>query len=220
MFETQSVKQTPTAKRITQASQTVVTGASASEPMLKPVAPSRSPFQLAFARAAWIGAPSSAPPPKNALRIPKTSGPASGVSREDGDDHVEVEADELLAIARTASARRMSALPRVAQALRDRCARTSARIALDLEELVLAHEGASAVSTARKVIELIRSRRRCRRMMITPAIAGPMMRAPLKRPVLSATAFGSSSRPTIWNVSDCRPGASRTSALPPRNAST
>jgi hypothetical protein len=36
---------------------------------------------------------------------------------------------------------------------------------------------------------------------------------------LSATAFGSSRGPTIWNVSDCRPGASKASAIPPSAAS-
>ena len=54
----------------------------------------------------------------------------------------------------------------------------------------------------------------------TPAIAGPITREPLKRPELSATAFGSSRGPTIWNVSDWRPGASKASATPPRAAST
>ena len=56
--------------------------------------------------------------------------------------------------------------------------------------------------------------------MTRPAIAGPMTREPLKRPELSATAFGSSRGPTIWNVSDCRPGASNASAMPPSAAST
>ena len=37
---------------------------------------------------------------------------------------------------------------------------------------------------------------------------------------VSATAFGSSSRPTIWNVSAWRPGASKTSAVLERIAST
>ena len=32
----------------------------------------------------------------------------------------------------------------------------------------------------------------------TPAIAGPITREPLKRPALSATAFGSERGPTIW----------------------
>ena len=36
--------------------------------------------------------------------------------------------------------------------------------------------------------------------MTTPASAGPKMRAVLNRLEFSATAFGSSSRPTIWNV--------------------
>ena len=48
---------------------------------------------------------------------------------------------------------------------------------------------------------------RCRRAAMTrPAIAGPMIREPLKRPELRATAFGSYAGPTIWNVSDWRPG--------------
>jgi hypothetical protein len=49
--------------------------------------------------------------------------------------------------------------------------------------------------------------------MTTPPSAGPAMRAMLNRLELSAIAFGSSSRPTIWNVSDWRAGASSTSAV-------
>ena len=56
--------------------------------------------------------------------------------------------------------------------------------------------------------------------MITPAIAGPITREPLKRPAFRATAFGSSRGPTSWNVSDCRPGASKASVMPPSAAST
>ena len=56
--------------------------------------------------------------------------------------------------------------------------------------------------------------------MTSPAIAGPITREPLKRPELSATAFGSSRGPTIWKVSDCRPGASNARAMPPSAAST
>ena len=48
----------------------------------------------------------------------------------------------------------------------------------------------------------------------TPAIAGPKMRARLKRLELSATAFGNSSLPTIWNVRFWRDGASNTIAVP------
>jgi hypothetical protein len=55
--------------------------------------------------------------------------------------------------------------------------------------------------------------------MTTPAMAGPTMREPLKSPELSATAFGSSRGPTIWNVSDWRPGASNARAMPPSAAS-
>ena len=42
---------------------------------------------------------------------------------------------------------------------------------------------------------------------------GPTTREALKRLAFSATAFGSSSRPTIWKVSAWRPGASKTSAV-------
>ena len=52
MFETQSVKQMPTKKRIVHAAATELTGASASRPALKPVAPISSAFQLARLRAA------------------------------------------------------------------------------------------------------------------------------------------------------------------------
>ncbi len=51
--------------------------------------------------------------------------------------------------------------------------------------------------------------------MMTPAIAGPMIRDALTRPEFSATAFGSSFGPTISNVSDWRPGPSSTKAMPP-----
>ena len=52
-----------------------------------------------------------------------------------------------------------------------------------------------------------------------PASAGPTTREALSKPELSATAFGSSFGPTISNVSDCRPGASSTSVIPPSRAS-
>ena len=52
----------------------------------------------------------------------------------------------------------------------------------------------------------------------TPANAGPKIRAMLKRLELSATAFGSSSRPTIWKVRFWRDGASKTSAVPVKAA--
>ena len=54
----------------------------------------------------------------------------------------------------------------------------------------------------------------------TPPSAGPTMRPRLNSVELSATAFGSSSRPTIWNVMLCRAGASRTSAVPVSAAMT
>ena len=50
--------------------------------------------------------------------------------------------------------------------------------------------------------------------MMSPASAGPKMRAVLNRLELSAIAFGSSSRPTIWKVRFWRDGASKTSAVP------
>ncbi len=53
----------------------------------------------------------------------------------------------------------------------------------------------------------------------TPARAGPTTREALKRLAFSATAFESSSRPTIWKVSAWRPGASKTIAVLERIAS-
>ena len=70
-------------------------------------------------------------------------------------------------------------------------------------------------STARKLIELIAKHQPDPTAAIsTPASAGPKIRAVLKRLELSAIAFGSSSRPTIWNVRFCRDGASKTRAVP------
>ena len=54
----------------------------------------------------------------------------------------------------------------------------------------------------------------------TPPAAGPTTRAALNRLELRATAFGSSSRPTISNVSAWRAGASSTSTVPRRPASS
>ncbi len=62
---------------------------------------------------------------------------------------------------------------------------------------------ASAASTARKLKELMTKQTPVPATAITtPAIAGPITRAPLKRPALSAIAFGSERGPTIWYVSD------------------
>ena len=47
-----------------------------------------------------------------------------------------------------------------------------------------------------------------------------MMRADVPRPALSATAFVRSSRPTIWNTSVCRAGASSAIAMPWTKPST
>ena len=70
-------------------------------------------------------------------------------------------------------------------------------------------------STARKLTAFDAKHQPTPTAAITmPPSAGPAMRAMLKRLELSATAFGSSSRPTIWNVRDWRAGASSTSAVP------
>ena len=79
----------------------------------------------------------------------------------------------------------------------------------------------SPTSTARNVTVLIAKQTPTPKAAIsTPAKAGPTTRDALKRLAFSATAFGSSSRPTIWNVSAWRPGASKTSAVLERIAST
>ncbi len=78
---------------------------------------------------------------------------------------------------------------------------------------------ASATKTARKLKAFRTKQIPVPAAAITsPAIAGPITREPLKRPALSATAFGSEWRPTIWNVSDCLPGASNASVMPPSAA--
>ena len=79
----------------------------------------------------------------------------------------------------------------------------------------------SPASTARNVAALIAKHQPMPTAAIsTPPIAGPTIRPALNRDELSATAFGSSSRPTSWKVSAWRFGASKTSAAPPRKAST
>ena len=78
----------------------------------------------------------------------------------------------------------------------------------------------SPMRTARNVTVLIAKQTPTPKAAIrTPAIAGPTTREALKRLAFSATAFDSSSRPTIWKVSACRPGASKTIAVLERIAS-
>ena len=73
----------------------------------------------------------------------------------------------------------------------------------------------SPASTARKLNALIAKHQPAPTAAIRmPASAGPKMRAVLNMLELSATAFGSSSRPTSWNVRFWRDGASNTSAVP------
>ena len=76
------------------------------------------------------------------------------------------------------------------------------------------------MSTARKVTALIAKQTPVLKAAISaPAIAGPTTLEALKRLAFSATAFGSSARPTIWKVRACRPGASKTRAVLERTAS-
>ena len=56
--------------------------------------------------------------------------------------------------------------------------------------------------------------------IISPARAGPMMRAVLNVAELRPTAFVSSSGPTISETNDCRAGASNAEPIPNRNAIT
>ena len=69
--------------------------------------------------------------------------------------------------------------------------------------------------TARKLSELIRKHRPTpATAMSTPASAGPTMREALNRLEFNAIALGSSSRPTIWMVNDCRAGVSKMVTMP------
>src|SRR5438876_3213815 len=56
--------------------------------------------------------------------------------------------------------------------------------------------------------------------IITPAMAGPMMRADVKLALFNETALATSSGPTIWITKDWRLGLSTTVTQPSRKAST
>ena len=74
------MKQTPVKKSRIAHIQTVVRGARSNRQTLKPPVPKTSAFQLARPSDAESSAPTSAPPPKQAERMPKTSGPVFSVS--------------------------------------------------------------------------------------------------------------------------------------------
>ena len=57
-------------------------------------------------------------------------------------------------------------------------------------------------------------------MIVTPAMAGPMMRPALKMVELMATALANSSRPTISTAKACRVGVSTAEMTPTATAST
>ena len=80
LLAVQSVKQTPVTNRSAAETAIVSCGARASSAMPNPSVPSSSTFQLARASAADRRAPTRAPVPKLAERIPNTSGPAPSVS--------------------------------------------------------------------------------------------------------------------------------------------
>jgi len=73
--------------------------------------------------------------------------------------------------------------------------------------------------TARKLAALMAKQRVTPTVAIsTPATAGPVARARLKREALSETALGSSFRPTISKTNDWRAGVSTTCTAPPTAA--
>ncbi len=75
--------------------------------------------------------------------------------------------------------------------------------------------------TARKLAALIAKQRVTPTVAIsTPATAGPVARARLKRDALRETALGSSLRPTISKTKDWRAGMSTTCTAPPTAART
>ena len=93
--------------------------------------------------------------------------------------------------------------------------------ALDAARAPPAASASRPARTARKLTALIAKQTPTPQAAITtPASAGPTTREALKRLAFSATAFGSSSRPTIWKVSAWRPGASKTIAVLESAAST
>ena len=56
--------------------------------------------------------------------------------------------------------------------------------------------------------------------IVRPPMAGPTMRAPLKRMLFSGTAFRSRSLPTISGTNACRVGLSKALLTPSASAST
>ena len=164
--------------------------------------------------AEWT-APVNAPAPKHAERSPSVLGPASSVSEVSTGEAWRLKPAVLttIVIASTRAAPRASAGRRRAPS-----ARFSAPWMLLGRSRItgsLTRMSQRLVSTARKLSALIAKRAPTPNAATrTPANAGPITRDPLKRLALSAIALGSSCRPTIWNVSAWRPGASKTSAVP------
>ena len=114
----------------------------------------------------------------------------------------------------------LGVVPREANALGDRRSSTRARVALDLEELVLAHQrerGQHGEEGDRVDEEADAGAAEADDHAGDRGADDPRA---VEEAGVHAIAFGSSSRPTIWNVNAWRPGASSTSALPPRNART
>src|SRR6266699_3117688 len=79
-FDVKVVKNRPQTNSSAPASATLRAGAISSSDTPKPAAPRNITRQLAFAIAADVSAPSSAPAPKHADRIPNVRGPAANVS--------------------------------------------------------------------------------------------------------------------------------------------
>ena len=166
--------------------------------------------------------PTRAPPPKLADRIPKTSGPAWSVSEASSGRITWKLKPTVLTTVTIASTRRIcgeastqenpSRIPRsIVGGSPLRATGTSSDVRISRRD----------ASTAMNVTALIAKQTPTPKAAIsTPAIAGPTTREALNRLALSATALGSSARPTIWNVSAWRPGASKTSAVLERTAST
>jgi hypothetical protein len=178
--------------------------------------PARKTRRLARPRSAAVSAPASAPAPNEAERMPNASGPAASVSRaRTGSSTFRLNAKVVTAstVTSTTATGRVRRTNRTAS--RTPRTRPGASPSRSSGKSSAGRIRSSETRTARKLAAFtakqIPTPTHATR---TPPSAGPTTRAALKSVELSATAFASSSRPTIWNVSACRPGLSRTRTIP------
>ena len=164
-------------------------------------------------------APIRAPKPKQAVRMPKTTGPDRSVT-------VAMTGSRTLKL--MAKVDTTSISPQVSQAAGVCSTQTTPSPRLCItprsSSRLVTYSSRVRISsrlamTARKLAALMAKQRVTPTVAIsTPATAGPAARARLKREALSETALGSSFRPTISKTKAWRAGMSTTCTAPPTAA--